>query len=277
MHGDHGDRGAAPQQADHEFLGLEPSGDATASFVLAPHLARPDGFLFGGTAMAAAVAMAEHATGRPALWSTVQFVAGTCAVGSRVDLQVEVRAHGHRASQVRVEARVGGELVFDALGANALAKEGAPRSTLGRSMPRTKPPETGEAWLLPLQLSGPDAPFRGFLERAEVRHAVTEDPDEQRYMLWARVAGRPVTAALLGFLSDWVPSSVVTALGALGGGRSLDNTLRVGTIVPSEWILVDFDAHLADRGFGHGAARLWAEDGSLLGVASQTSTLVVAG
>lgn len=264
----------ASTAADRAFLGLKITGDGAAAFELAPHLARPDGFLFGGTAMAAAVTMAEHVTGRPSLWTTVQFVAGSCQVGDQVELRAEVRAHGHRASQVRVEARAGGELIFDALGATALAKEGAPQAALTPAMPRTRPPATGEPWTLPLALSAPEARSRGFLERAEVRYAATEDPDEQRYLLWARVPERPLTPALLGFLCDWVPSSIVNALGRFGGGRSLDNTLRVGTLVPSEWLLVDFDPHLADRGFGHGAARLWAEDGTLLGVASQTSTLI---
>lgn len=264
----------ASTEADRAFLGLEVTGDGTAAFELVSHLARPDGFLFGGTAMAAAVTMAEHVTGRPCLWATVQFVAGTCQVGDRVELRAEVRAHGHRASQVRIEARVRDELVFDALGATALAREGAPTAALAPPPPRTRPPATGDRWQLPLQLSGSEARFRGFLEAAEIRYAIADDPAEQRYRLWARVPGRPLTAALLGYLSDWVPSSVVDALGGFGGGRSLDNTLRVGRLVPSEWLLVDFDPHLADRGFGHGAARLWAEDGALVGVASQTSTLL---
>lgn len=256
--------------ADREFLGLEVTGDGTAALELTPGLARLDGKLYGGTAMAAAVTMAEHVTGRPALWSTVQFVAASCTIGDRLELVAEVRAHGHRASQVRVTASVGDTLIFDALGANALAKEGAVTTGFGE-MPRMQPPETGPGWRPPMLADGGPT---GFLERTEIRVARAEDRADERYRLWARVPGRSVTAALLGYLSDWVPSSVVQALGQQGGGISLDNTLRVGALVPTEWVLVDFDPHLARGGYGHGAARLWSEDGTLLGVASQTSTLL---
>lgn len=256
--------------ADRAFLGLEVTGDGTAALQLTSGLARMDGKLFGGTAMAAAVTMAEHVTARPALWATVQFVAGTCSVGDRLELAAEVRAHGLRTSQVRITATVDGALIFDALGASALAKEGAVTAGFGE-MPRMQPPETGPRWRPPMLAE--DVPL-GFLERAEIRVGRAEDPAEERYRLWARVPGRPVTAALLGYLSDWVPSSIVQALGGHGGGISLDNTLRIGTIVATEWVLVDFDPHLARGGYGHGAARLWSEDGTLLGVASQTSTLL---
>lgn len=257
--------------ADREFLGLEVTGDGTAALELTSGLARLDGKLYGGTAMAAAVTMAEHVTGRPALWSTVQFVAAGCTIGDRLELVAEVRAHGHRASQVRISATVDGQLIFDALGANALAKEGAANAGFGE-MPRMHPPETGPGWRPPMLADGGPT---GFLERIEIRVGRAEDREDQRYRLWARVPGRPVTAALLGYLSDWVPSSVVQALGQQGGGISLDNTLRIGTLVPTEWVLVDFDPHLARGGYGHGAARLWSEDGTLLGVASQTSTLLI--
>lgn len=256
--------------ADREFLGLEVTGDGTAALELTSGLTRPDGKLFGGTAMAAAVTVAEHVTGRPALWSTVQFVAGTCSIGDRLELAAEVRAHGHRASQVRITGTVEGALIFDALGANALAKEGAATTGFG-AMPQMQPPEAGPGWRPPMLAE--DGPM-GFLERAEIRVGRAVDPADERYRLWARIPGRSVTAALLGYLSDWVPSSIVQALGQQGGGISLDNTLRVGTLVPAEWVLVDFDPHLARGGYGHGAARLWSEDGVLLGVASQTSTLL---
>jgi acyl-CoA thioesterase len=40
-------------------------------------------------------------------------------------------------------------------------------------------------------------------------------------------------------------------------------------------MLVDFDPYLVSGGYAHGAARLWAEDGTLLGVASQTATVLL--
>ena len=72
-----------------------------------------------------------------------------------------------------------------------------------------------------------------------------------------------------------VPSSVARAAGKMGGGTSLDNSLRFGRLVDTEWILLDMDPWFGTGGYLHGAARVWAEDGTLLGVASQTSSAIV--
>ena len=56
-------------------------------------------------------------------------------------------------------------------------------------------------------------------------------------------------------------------------GNSLDNTLRVCRLVPTEWVLLDIRIHAVANGFGHGIVHLWAEDGTLLATASQ-STIV---
>ena len=56
----------------------------------------------------------------------------------------------------------------------------------------------------------------------------------------------------------------------MGGGNSLDNTLRVGHLVPTEWVLLDIQVHAVERGFGHGLVHMFAEDGTLLATASQS-------
>ena len=60
------------------------------------------------------------------------------------------------------------------------------------------------------------------------------------------------------------------ALGLLAGGNSLDNTLRVARLVPTEWVMLDIRVHAVDHGFGHGLVHLWAQDGTLLATASQS-------
>ena len=62
-------------------------------------------------------------------------------------------------------------------------------------------------------------------------------------------------------------------LGAFAGGNSLDNTLRVVKIVPTEWVLLDIQVDGIANGFGHGTVRLYARDGTLMATASQ-STIV---
>jgi len=55
--------------------------------------------------------------------------------------------------------------------------------------------------------------------------------------------------------------------------NSLDNTLRVANLAPTDWVLVDIRIEAVARGFGHGHLYLWAQDGTLLGTASQSAML----
>jgi hypothetical protein len=60
------------------------------------------------------------------------------------------------------------------------------------------------------------------------------------------------------------------ALGIIGGGNSLDNTLRVAHLVPTEYVLLDIHVHTVQNGFGHGTVHMFAEDGTLMAIASQS-------
>ena len=84
------------------------------------------------------------------------------------------------------------------------------------------------------------------------------------------------SGASLAILGDYVPFGIGQALGLAGGGNSLDNTLRVDRLVPTEWVLLDIRIDAVANGFGHGVVHLWAEDGTLLATASQ-STIVRGG
>jgi acyl-CoA thioesterase len=79
-----------------------------------------------------------------------------------------------------------------------------------------------------------------------------------------------MSAAALAVFGDYVPFGVGQALGEYMSGSSLDNTLRVFRLVPTEWVLVDVRVDAVHNGFGHGTVHLWAEDGTLLGTASQS-------
>lgn len=60
------------------------------------------------------------------------------------------------------------------------------------------------------------------------------------------------------------------ATGRMAGGNSLDNTLRVANLVPTEWVLLDVRVHAIDNGFAHGLVHLWAQDRTLIAPASQS-------
>ncbi|MEJ7585719.1 MAG: hypothetical protein WKF43_16925, partial [Acidimicrobiales bacterium] len=95
-----------------------------------------------------------------------------------------------------------------------------------------------------------------------------------RSALWARIPEvLDPSAAALAILGDYVPFGIGQALGQPAGGNSLDNTLRIARLVPTEWVLVDIRVDAIDNGFGQGHVYLWAEDGTLMATASQ-STIV---
>jgi hypothetical protein len=119
----------------------------------------------------------------------------------------------------------------------------------------------------------PDNPT-GWFQIAEMRHVVP-GPDGFGGGIWARMRSEGITRATAAFLADMVPSSVVRAAGRMGGGTSLDNSMRFGPMVETEWILLDMDPWLGSGGYLHGAARVWSEDGTLLGVASQSASAMV--
>lgn len=66
---------------------------------------------------------------------------------------------------------------------------------------------------------------------------------------------------------------VSQALGQMVVTRSLDNTLRVVRLVPTTWVLCDIRIEAVIAGYGQGVAYLWSEDGTLLGIASQSMRL----
>jgi len=79
-----------------------------------------------------------------------------------------------------------------------------------------------------------------------------------------------VDASALAVLGVYIPLGVSQAMGIRGGGNSLDNTLRVVRLVPTEWVLLDIRIHAIDRGFAHGLVHMYAEDGTLMATASQS-------
>jgi acyl-CoA thioesterase len=197
----------------------------------------------------------------------VQF-AGSADTGDRIDCHVELLARGRRTSQLRMTATVGDRIVLAAIGATGDPPSGALAAQFG-AMPDVPPAAECGPWNPRVPFTLPtDVP--SWLSVSELREI-----DSPRHLLWARMRDMRQTRATLGFLADMVPSAVVRAAGRQGAGTSLDNSMRFGPVPDTEWVLVDFDPYLVSGGYAHGAARLWAQDGTLLGVASQTATVLL--
>jgi acyl-CoA thioesterase len=249
-------------------LELQPHGDGRYSFELTPELARFDDKLFGGAGLAAAVAALETETERRAIWTTVQFV-GSADLGEHIECRTEVLAAGYNTTQAEVTATVGNRLVFKALGSTARERENGFSHELGE-IPDAPGPEDSEGWL-------PEFPFpidtvaaRGPFSTAEFRLAKRSDG---RTVLWVRLPSISQTRTTVAYLADFVPSSVLRAAGRAGGGTSLDNSIRFGRepAAGTDWIMIETDPWIIDAGYVHGGARIWARDGTLLAVASQTA------
>jgi acyl-CoA thioesterase len=265
----------AERRADRSWLGLEilesgvaGDGDGVAttraSVVMAERHLTQLQRMYGGAGLSLVGALVEAATRRPLRWSTAQFV-GSPRQGERLDLVAEVLAHGRRVSQVRVTGTVEGRVVLTGLAASGDDNPAVPDGTV-RTMPAAPPPEGCRPVRLKFR---PEAP-PGFFGLAEMR----EFGEGPRLCFWMRFPGRPVTRpAMLPMVADSVPTMVMAALGRRGSGSSLDNTMRVGSAPDSEWVLVDGTPEQAAGGFGSGSVRLWAPDGSLAGVGSQTAAL----
>lgn len=227
-------------------------------------------FMFGGVGLASAIAAMERTTGRPVVWATAQYLS-YARPPNVVDLDVWVPASGKYNTQARVIGHVDDREIFTV------------NAALG-----SRPSDLSQQWLempdAPAPLACPAAEHwrqegEGLHSRLEVRVAKGRygfdrpgRPEaDGRLLLWVRPRGRiAIDAPMLAVIADHVPSGIGNALGKNAGGNSLDNTLRVRRIVPTEWVLCDIRIHGIHGGFGHGAMYLFAEDGELMATASQS-------
>ena len=252
------------------WLGLEATDDPLRyRLAVLPRLSTGGGFLFGGAGLAAATAALEVATGRPLVWASAQYLSYARAPAV-LDIEVDLAVTGHQISQARATGTVEGVEIFTV------------NAALGR-----RPFEAAGSWAVRPDVPGPhDCPGRHLdphhddtimstieMRLAEARQMDDLDgsPGDGRSAVWARVPDLDISAVTLGVLGDWVPFGIGQALGARAGGNSLDNSLRVVDIVPTEWVLLDIRVSAVAHGFGHGLVHLWGEDGSLLATASQSA------
>lgn len=228
--------------------------------------------MFGGCGLGAAIEALEGTTGRPLVWATAQYLS-YAQPGATVDIDVTIAVSGRQSTQARAVGHVADREIFTV------------NAALGSDL------AVDESFVQPLEVPAPEdcdpRPLRipgeeSIMSRLELRLArarawgdlVSNPAPGGRSALWARIPDLlDPSAASLAILGDYVPFGIGQALGAFAGGNSLDNTLRVIRIVPTEWVLLDIQVDGIHHGFGHGTVRLYAADGTLMATASQ-STIV---
>lgn len=253
------------------FLGLEQSHNPFRW-----HLPVTDGisttgrFLFGGSGLGAAISAMEGTSGRQCVWATAQYLS-YAKPGEVVDIDVTLAVVGHQMTQARAVCHVGNREILTvnaALGNRPMEVSG--QFERAPDVPR---PEDCSPRMHRHQVEGS---INDRLEQRMAKGRHLDDLDgtlsDGQTLMWARIPDviDGVDAAALGILGDFVPMGIGQALGVLGGGNSLDNTLRVVHLVPTEWVLLDIRVHAVERGFAHGLVHMFAEDGTLLATASQS-------
>ncbi len=232
-------------------------------------------YMFGGVGLAAAVAAAEQASGRPLIWATAQYLAPMPS-GHELKLGVQVSTEGRATSQIMVVGRHGDQEVLCVTAATGARGDTVKGQWL--EMPRIPSPDACAAvshW------RGDHTGLHGQLEVRAARGRYSTDREghparDGRLIIWARPRTPVgVDAALLALLGDLAPNGVGNALGANAGGNSLDNTIRILRIVPTAWIVVDVQVCGIERGFAHTQVNLFAETGELMATGSQTLILRV--
>ena len=233
-------------------------------------------FLFGGAGLAAAVSALQQLLGRDLVWATAQFIS-YARPGSVLELDLKVAKAGRNVAQASVTGRVGKEIIFTVLAALG-SRIGQP-DLQWETAPAMPPPAACEVW----PLWPPQDPQAQLKSRLEIRMApglfgaTARDGTisaDGRLRMWIRARETPtVESVLLAIFADFIPAAASAALGGVGGGNSLDNTLRIRRIPQTEWVLCDVHMQTTGRGFGHGDMRLFAEDGTLMATASQSLIL----
>ncbi len=227
-------------------------------------------FLYGGSALGAAISAMEGTTGRNVVWTTAQYLS-YARPGEVMDIDVYVPVAGNAITQARVIGHVGEREIITVNA--ALGDRTFDHSGQFVTAPDAGRPEDYAPWKHHHIVPGT---IHDFMEERVVKSRSESEldgtPGDGQTVLWARLPNviEGVDAATLGVLGDFVPRGIGQALGIRGGGNSLDNTLRVMNLVPTTWVLLDIQVQGVARGFGHGLVHMFAEDGTLMATASQS-------
>lgn len=254
------------------FFGLERLDDTRWRMPVVRSLISGTGALFGGAGLGAGIEVAEEVTGRPVTWATAQYL-NYAPEGSTLDLEVHEVVRGKQVSQVRVICTVEGREIITVIGAYGMRP--VPLEGQWAQRPTVPPPDECPPRPMMDHHEGTiSSRMEMLLADARPLASLPGPPGSGNSALWVRFPNlTELKASGLAIIGDFVPFGISQALGQRAGGNSLDNTLRVARLVDSEWVLADVRIHAVTEGFAHGLVHLWADDGTLLGTASQ-STMV---
>jgi acyl-CoA thioesterase-2 len=252
-----------------DFLGMRRVDDITWHFPVTDRVMTPGKFLFGGCGLAAGVVALEEASERPTIYAAAHYLS-FAPLDAEVEVVVNLAVKGRRVTQGRATASVEGREVLTVNAALGTGELTSPTPWL--TMPDVPAPEDCRERLMPRRFDN------SIFSHVETRIALGRSFEEidgtsasPVSALWARVPSHlEPSAATLAIFGDFVAGGASQPLGRHTMGRSLDNTIRVATLAPTEWVLVEIHMHALAGGFSQGTAYLWSREGVLLGTASQS-------
>lgn len=259
------------------IIELNATTPGTWTFEVPPHLCTgplDQPFLFGGSGLALCVAAMQAAQDRPPIWATAQYLA-YARPGEALAIEVAETAHGRNTVQLQAVVRRGELTLITAQGAVG-ERPGDPfRQLIGP--PGAPPPHRCRVVERdggnPL---GVDRQFEFRLIRGRFPSPGTtfDTPSNGRLQLWMRPpVGISVDAPLLAIVADYISEALSDAAGRRIRASSIDNTLRLGPIEASKWLLCDISIDALYSGVGHGQVRIYSERGVLMALGSTSLIL----
>jgi len=248
---------------------MERTGDDTWSFEVTERIITPGNFLFGGCGLASALVALEEASARPTIWATAQYLS-YAPLGATVTVRTDLAVVGGHVTQARATTFAEGREILTVNGAFGVGELSA--ETPWVTMPEVKRPEECPQRVMPERFN------RSIFNHLDARIAlgrpfeqIDGTPGSPVSALWSRVPGHfDLSAATLAIFGDYVAGGLSQPLGFSTMGRSLDNTIRIVTLEPTEWVLTEIHMHALLGGFAQGTAFMWSESGTLLATASQS-------
>lgn len=251
------------------FLGMSRTSVDAWSFEVTERLMTPGKFLFGGCGLASGLVALEEASARPTIWATAQYLS-YAPLGAQVTVKTDLAVVGNRVTQARATTYAEGREILTINAALGTGELSSPTPWV--TMPDVPAPEDCPPRVMPKRF---DSSIFNHLEtRIALGRSFSEidgTPGSPVSALWSRVPGHfDPSAATLAIFGDYVAGGVTQPLGYNTMGRSLDNTIRIASLVPTEWVLTEIHMHALAGGFAQGTAFMWSRTGTLLATASQS-------
>jgi acyl-CoA thioesterase len=252
-----------------EFLGMQRVSETTWRFRVTERLMTPGKFLFGGCGLATGIVALEEASTRPTIFAAAHYLS-FAPLGAEVNVVVDLAVQGNRVTQARATTYVDEREILTVNAALGTGEMNA--SVPWMTMPDVPSPEDCPPRVMARPLNNT------IFDHVEARVAIGRPFTELDATLgspvsaiWARVPNHLApSAATLAIFGDLVSGGASQPLGRQTMGRSLDNTIRVATLEPTEWVLIEIHMLALVGGFAQGIGFLWSRDGTLLATASQS-------